>query len=84
VLARAHPLSAALASRACTNSTTCAMVNPCASMIASVQPSRQDHSSSSAAAVGLGAAAEGSRHLAGGLLGAGGKNTRFAHWVAYS
>jgi hypothetical protein len=37
-----------------------------------------------AAAVGLWVAAEGSRHLAGGLLGPGGKTTRFPHQVAYS
>jgi hypothetical protein len=37
-----------------------------------------------AAAVGLGTAAEGSRHLVGGLLGPGGKTTRFPHQVAYS
>jgi hypothetical protein len=38
----------------------------------------------SAAAIGLWAAAEGSRHLAGGLLGPGDETTRFPHWVAYS
>jgi len=44
----AHALAVAVASPAFTSSTICSIMTPCAIMIASVQPSRHDASSSSA------------------------------------
>jgi hypothetical protein len=93
VAAGDHALSRAVASPARTSSTICSIENPCASMMALVQPSRQDASNSSPRrrVVGSSTAPGGRRGLNGPSNRRGGTNRarrrrrerQVCHWPKY-